>query len=281
MRGTSSSSLPRCRRRPSITLSTPREPTACACSARGIRTRAVKDDTRQEVRAKEELIKKLSADAQKLQNEIDVQEQDLQYLQKLEGFTGATLTGLTKQGRLDSEAILSLSKFIMESRGAKSTSETDLRQRLQANTEAAEFARKQLAELSAGPGRIERDAVIVVSKSRPAAGTVRLGYLVSAATWSPQYRLRGGADNAPVRLEYLAAVVQQTGEDWPAVRVTLSTARPSLDAAPPELLPLTMAIADRGDSGPLEAKDDRSQKIAAELGKLIDMQFPTKLRSKT
>jgi hypothetical protein len=63
------------------------------------------------------------------------------------------LTGLTRQGRLDSEAILSLSKFIMESRAAKGTSETGLRQRLQANTGTAEFARKQLAELSAGSGR--------------------------------------------------------------------------------------------------------------------------------
>jgi len=238
------------------------------------RTRAVKDDTRQEVRAKHDLIKKLSGDALKLQKEIAVHEQDLQYLQKLEGFTGSALTSLTKQGRLESEAILSLSKFIMESRAAKSTFETELRQRLQANTETAEFARKQLAELAAGPGRLERDAVIVVSKSRPAAGTVRLGYLVSAANWSPQYRLRGGADNAPVRLEYLAALVQQTGEDWPSVRVTLSTARPSLDAAPPEFLPLTMSIADTADSGPIEAKDDRSQKIAAALGKLIDMHFP-------
>jgi Domain of unknown function (DUF4139)/N-terminal domain of unknown function (DUF4140) len=238
------------------------------------RSRAVKEDTRQDVRAKQDLLKQLSADAQKIQNEIAVQDQDLQYLQKLEGFTGTMLTGLTRQGRLDSEAILSLSKFIMDRRAAKANSETDLNQRLQANKEAAEFARKQLAELSAGSGRIERDAVVVVSKSRPAAGTVRLGYLVSAATWTPQYRLRGAADNAPVRLEYLAAVVQQTGEDWPAVRATLSTARPSLDAAPPDFLPLTMAIADTADSGPLEAKDDRSQKITAELGKLIDMQFP-------
>ncbi len=72
------------------------------------RTRAVKDDTRQEVRAKEELLKKFSTDAQKLQKEVAVHEQDLQYLQKLEGFTGASLMGLTKEGRLDSEAILSL-----------------------------------------------------------------------------------------------------------------------------------------------------------------------------
>ena len=218
------------------------------------RTRAVKEDTRQEVRAKEEQLKKLQADAQRLQKEIAVQGQDLQYIQKLEGFTGVALTGLTKKGRLDSEAILTLSKFVMENRGEKTKTETDLSQQLQANTEATEFATRQLAELSAGSSRVERDAVIVVHKTRPEAGTVRLGYLVGAANWWPQYRLRGaGADNAPVRLEYLAALTQQTGEAWSDVRVTLSTARPSLDAAPPELLPLKMAIAGHGNTGPIDA----------------------------
>src|SRR4051794_7928052 len=162
----------------------------------------------------------------------------------------------------------------METRGEKSRSETELRQKLEANTRAAELARKQLGELSAGPGRVEHDAVIVVSKARPAAGTVRLGYLVDAASWTPQYRLRGGADDAPVRLEYLAAVVQQTGEDWADVRVTLSTSRPSLEAGPPELLPLNMAIAGQGEAGPIEANDDRSRKIVAELASVSDLSFP-------
>jgi hypothetical protein len=239
------------------------------------RTRAVKDDTRQEVRAKEELIKKLQADAERLQKDAAVQDQDLQYLKKLEGFTGTALTGLTEKGRLDSEAVLTLSRFVMETRGAKSKAEVDLRQQVQANAEAADFAKRQLAELSDGSSRTERDAVIVVHKLRPGAGTVRLGYLVGSADWWPQYRLRGGgaADNAPVRLEYLAAVVQQTGEAWPGVAVTLSTARPSLDAAPPELLPLKMAVPVGTDPGPIEAKDERSQRIAAELGKPIDMKF--------
>ena len=41
------------------------------------RTRAVKDDTRQEVRAKEELLKTLQAEASELKKEIDVQAEDL------------------------------------------------------------------------------------------------------------------------------------------------------------------------------------------------------------
>jgi hypothetical protein len=74
------------------------------------RTRAVKDDTRGEVRAKEELLKKLKTDSQRLEKEIAVQGEDLRYLQKLEGFTGTALSGLTAKGRLDSEAVLTLSK---------------------------------------------------------------------------------------------------------------------------------------------------------------------------
>lgn len=52
------------------------------------RTRAVKDDTRQEVRAMEELLKKFSTDAQKLQKEGAVHVQDLQCLLKLRGSPG-------------------------------------------------------------------------------------------------------------------------------------------------------------------------------------------------
>ncbi len=237
------------------------------------RTRAVREDTRQEVRLKEELVKKLALDFQKLQKEITVHEQDLQYLQKLEGFTGASLTSLTQKGRIDSKEILALSNFVMENRGKKSKAEIDLRQQLQQNIETGEFTKRQLADLSSGSSRVERDAVIVVHKTRPGAGTVRLGHLVGAASWWPQYRLRGASDDAAVKLEYLAAVVQQTGETWPNVRVTLSTARPTLDAAPPDLLPLKMDIGAVADSGPVEAHDDRSQKVANELGKVVDMSF--------
>jgi hypothetical protein len=229
------------------------------------RTRAVLDDTRQEVRTKEALIKKLEVDAQRLQKQIAVEQEDLSYIKGLGSFTGTALTGLTEKGRLDSEAILTLSRFLMENRSAKAKNETELRVLLQANNEAAEFARRQLAELSSGKSRVEREAVIVVNNARPQVGKVRLGYLVGAANWWPQYRLRGGVADAPVRLEYLAAVVQQTGESWPSVRVTLSTARPSLDAAPPELLPLKLAVAGVVDSGPIDAHDDKSQKIREKL----------------
>ena len=70
---------------------------------------------------------------------------------------------------------------------------------------------------------------------RAGAGTVRLNYLVTAVTWRPQYRFRAGAEKDPVQLEYLAAIEQQTGEDWTGVTIELSTAQPCQNAAPPDL----------------------------------------------
>jgi len=99
-----------------------------------------------------------------------------------------------------------------------------------------------LSELSAGSSRTERDAVIVVDKTNNAAGKVNLNYLVSAATWKPRYKLRAGADKDAIQLEYLAAIEQQSGEDWIGAEMILSTAQPMLNAAPPELLALDITI---------------------------------------
>src|SRR5262245_14171185 len=51
------------------------------------RARAVKEDTRKEVRAKEAEIRTLKLDAERLKNEVQVAEQNLQLLSKLENFT--------------------------------------------------------------------------------------------------------------------------------------------------------------------------------------------------
>jgi Domain of unknown function (DUF4139)/N-terminal domain of unknown function (DUF4140) len=209
------------------------------------RTRAVKEDTRKEVRAKELQIHTLKQDAERLQKEIQVIEQNLQLLTKLENFTGATMQNLAEKGLLNSEATVALTKYVMTSRTERSEAQVAIQQKLQANTAATEFASKELAELTSGSSRTERDAVIVVDKGEP-AGKVRLSYLVTAATWRPQYRFRAGAEKDPVQLEYLAAIEQQTGEDWTAVDMTLSTAQPQLNATPPDLLALDITVVGRG-----------------------------------
>jgi hypothetical protein len=97
--------------------------------------------------------------------------------------------------------------------------------------------------MTAGTSKTERDAVIVVDKTNNGPGKVKLNYLVGAATWHPAYKLRAGKDiKDAAQLEYLAAVTQQTGEDWGSVNLTLSTAQPMLNAAPPDLKVLAVNV---------------------------------------
>lgn len=210
------------------------------------RTRAIKEDTREEVRDLENQLKDLSKTAQNIQGEMKALDANLQMLSKMEGFTNVTTVSATEKGQLNSEASISLVKFVMEQRKEKSKELVTLQQQQQANQEQAEFAKRKLQELAAGSNRTERDAVIVVDKRDPAAGKIRLNYLVDSAFWRPQYKLRTGPkDKDVVLLEYLAAIVQQSGEDWNNVGVVLSTAQPMLNAAPPELKTLELTVIQR------------------------------------
>lgn len=60
-------------------------------------------------------------------------------------------------------------------------------------------------------------------------------YGVTGASWEPLYDVR--LVEKRVAVTYLANVRQQTGEDWPAVSLSLSTARPAVSSTIPELRP--------------------------------------------
>jgi uncharacterized protein (TIGR02231 family) len=210
------------------------------------RSRAIQEDTREEVRKLEAQLKQHMQGAEKIKADMEAIKQDQQMLGKLENFTSATTEKATEKATLNGETVIALTKYVMETRGEKAKETVDLQQQLQTNQEEVEFLKRQLQEAAAGSGKTERDAVIVVDKKNQAAGKVRLNYLVDAASWRPQYKFRAGKDEKEaVQVEYLAAVMQQTGEDWREVSLVLSTAEPMLNAAPPELKKLEVAVVPR------------------------------------
>lgn len=206
------------------------------------RTRAIEADVREEVKKLNEERKKLQISKQDMEAKQKVLSDNMALLAKLEAFTAATMQHLTEKGVLSSEQTISLSKYIMDTRSTKSEEMTKIRQQMQVNAEAEQFLVRKLSELSAGPSRTERDAVITVNKANNAGGKIRLNYLVSNASWVPQYKFRAGKEKEPVLVEYLAAIRQQSGEEWGNVNITLSTAQPMLNAAPPELKALAMSV---------------------------------------
>jgi hypothetical protein len=211
------------------------------------RSRAVQEDTREEVRALQGQAAELRAAEQEAQADLDVLAKDLELLVKLEEFTRASIQDAAGKGALDVKAIRELTDYIRTTRAEISAKQLAVKAELGRAIEALAFNERKRQELAAGASSEARDAVLVVDRGRgEGGGAVRLSYLVGSATWAPQYRLRAGADDEPVRVEYLAAVEQQTGEDWADVELTLSTARPQLSAVPPDLLALDIEFGPAG-----------------------------------
>jgi uncharacterized protein (TIGR02231 family) len=214
------------------------------------RTRPILEDTREDVRKLQDELKTLQLAKEKLEAEVKANQANAMTINKMESYLQVTTVQATEKGVLNSDSAIALAKHIRESRLDSARELVELQQKIQANQEKADFAQRKLRELSSGIVRTERDAVLVLDKPNAAAGKVRLNYLVEAANWVPRYKLRTGAKASdPVQLEYLAAVVQQSGEDWSNVRMTLSTAAPMLNSAPPELQKLQVNVTPRPQGG--------------------------------
>ncbi len=79
------------------------------------------------------------------------------------------------------------------------------------------------------------DVLATVDAAAAVRAEVELTYHVSGASWRPLYDLT--LDGERLSVSYLAEVTQQTGEDWPAVPLALSTSRRQARQGLPELSP--------------------------------------------
>ena len=96
---------------------------------------------------------------------------------------------------------------------------------------------------SAGSRRKESKSVeVAVEVTREGTLTLVLASMIPQAGWEPSYDVRLGTDAKTAELTFKAMVRQQTGEEWRNVDVTLSTARPAVGGAPPELHPWHVSV---------------------------------------
>lgn len=95
----------------------------------------------------------------------------------------------------------------------------------------------ELNRLRSGGGKTEKQVLVAVRASSPAKATLSLGYNMNGASWQPLYDARVNTQTGAVELACYGNVRQQTGENWDNVKLSLSTARPSVGAGMPELEP--------------------------------------------
>jgi uncharacterized protein (TIGR02231 family) len=219
------------------------------------RTRAIVEDNRADLRKLAEDLKTLQLAKEKIEGDLLAVQENAKMLTKMEGFLTVTTIQATEKGGLNADQAIALAKNIRESRIESAKETVTLRQQITANQEKSDSVSRQLNGLNAGTTRYENDAVIVVEKLDAGAGKIRLNYLVDNASWHPQYKLRSDkAGKEQVTLEYLAGIVQNSGEDWTNVKLVLSTAQPMLNAIPPDLQTLHVSAAPKAAAPPSVAE---------------------------
>lgn len=137
--------------------------------------------------------------------------------------------------RADLNQFTATLNFVNEQRAKLATDVAALdeqREDLQARITAVE---QQLNELRGAGGRAFKTVTVRVAAANAGNLSLALSYTVPGASWLPTYDARVLHAERAVELGYFGLVRQSTGEDWKDVALTLSTARPGLGGAAPQL----------------------------------------------
>jgi uncharacterized protein (TIGR02231 family) len=206
------------------------------------RERAVREDTREEV-------KKLDAQIEDVKHQLKYAESEHKHYQlqwemfaKLKDFTITAAKSDLNRGLLVFEPIESLTGLIEEKGLEYHKHIMELEDKIAQLKKELELLDRKRKELDAGRSRTEREAVVFVNNQSKKKAAIKLSYLVNGANWTPQYNLRANPQKSNVLIEYNAVVNQTSGENWEGVDLSLSTAEPTMVSAPPVLDPMLVSL---------------------------------------
>ncbi|MBF0533147.1 MAG: mucoidy inhibitor MuiA family protein [Candidatus Omnitrophica bacterium] len=96
---------------------------------------------------------------------------------------------------------------------------------------------QELNKVRGVANRSEQTVAVDLECGRTGNFTLRLAYMVGNVYWSPVYDARVEADSGKTLLAFGALIRQNSGEDWDDVKLTVSTAKPSIGGSMPQLDP--------------------------------------------
>lgn len=105
-----------------------------------------------------------------------------------------------------------------------------------------EKLRADLAKLE-NPGNPQnRRVAVTVQADTATQASIDVSYMLFNAGWTPQYDVHAKGESTKITLTSYGIVRQRTGENWNDAKIVLSTARPQLGTAVPDLDPWILQI---------------------------------------
>jgi len=172
-----------------------------------------------------------------LDDEDTAEQARLKFLGHLSESAATALARAVSFGRADHDDLARMAGHLSADTGGALGRRREIAARRRAAQRELEAAEQRLAAAETGTG----GAVLVTEVSATleardaTAAEVDVSYHVDGASWRPLYDLT--LDGERLGVSYLAEVTQQTGEDWPAAELVLSTTRRGQHQSLPELSP--------------------------------------------
>jgi uncharacterized protein (TIGR02231 family) len=139
-------------------------------------------------------------------------------------------------GRAGREDLTQMAEHLADSTANALASRRDIAARRRAAQRELEAAEQQLADAEERSGAAEFiEVAIAIEATAATDAEIDASYHADGASWQPLYDFALTGERLAAR--YLAEVVQRTGEDWPPVRLVLSTSRQGVTQTLPELEP--------------------------------------------
>jgi uncharacterized protein (TIGR02231 family) len=176
-------------------------------------------------------------DAVRELDDADAAEQArLGFAKNLSAAAATAMARAVSFGRASRDELNQMAEHLAGSTASALASRRDIsarRRTAQRELEAAEQRLADAEERSEAAEFIEVAATIEAAAAADAE--IEVSYHVAGASWEPLYDLALSGEH--LSASYLAEVTQRTGEDWPPVRIVLSTSRQGLSQTLPELDP--------------------------------------------
>jgi len=212
------------------------------------REKAVMEDTRDEVKALDKEIEDVEREVKYAKSRHSYLAAQWQMFEKLKDFTVTAAQSDLNRGLLAYKPIAQLVELI-EGKGEGYLNERlELEDKISELKEQLNLLRRKRENLMANRSRTLRQAVLFLHSRRAGKARIEVNYLVRGANWDQQYNLRARPGESGVLIEYNAVVRQSSGEAWEGVKLSLSTAEPSMTASPPELEPMEVILSQAGQA---------------------------------
>lgn len=191
----------------------------------------------QRVQELEKLIERLSDELQKENQNLEILRKETEYLDSIKLFSGQQIPKDLVTSMPSVESLEGVRGFLSGRYADVESKKESGRIRMRDLQGEQQVAQLKLNELRSSGSEQQRQLVVDLESTKAGKFTLEVSYLVYGATWRPIYDARAQYDKKEIELTSFGVIKQTTGEDWEDVRLTLSTAQPTVSGRMPDVTP--------------------------------------------